>query len=270
VTDTRSIPLRYSVLKHMASSPLHARHALLKSGGEGSLALRIGSGCHALVFGTPEVVVWDGKVRRGKEWDAFEAENEAAGRVILNQTEYAGAQAMADAIKSNEIARRVLFAPDIVREQRIDWTWSGRAWRSTPDARAFRVLAELKTTRCADPQWFWRDALRMHYPAQLAIYRHAIEQTDGVSPRDVYLFAVESSPPYAVVPYQLSERSLEHGWRKAQEWHARWLECEARDEWPGYTTGVEELDVYDRDAEEEMEAERMIAADDGVRADVGF
>lgn len=268
MTDTRSIPLRYSVLKQMSSSPLHACYAHLKADSEGSLALRLGSGAHALVFGTPEVVVWEGKVRRGKEWDAFESEN--SDKIVLNRSEFAGAQSMANAIKSNEVARRVLFAPDVVREQRIDWTWSGRAWRSTPDARAFRVLAELKTTRCADPKWFWRDADRMHYTAQLAIYRHAIEQTEGVKPRDVYLFAVESSPPYAVVPYQLSERSLEHGWRKAQEWHARWLECEEKGEWPGYTTGVEELDVYDREAEEEMEAERMIAEDDGVRAEVGF
>ena len=82
--------------------------------------------------------------------------------------------------------------------------------------------------------------------------------------------AVETVPPYAVVPYKLTERSLEHGWRKACEWHARWLECEKRGEFPGYTQGVEELDVYDAEDQTEIEAELAMANDDGTRASVDF
>ncbi len=312
--NTLSQPLRYSVLKLMDKSPAHARHAMLRSGSEQSLAMRLGSGAHALLLGGGEVRIssglssegvsacikairagedvrqYPGAVRRGKEWDKFSATNEgativlqkdyeqaksivdqeAAGVVLVSKEQHDRAHAIANAIKANEVAQRVLFAPKAECEKRIDWTWNGRAWRSTPDARMFRVLAELKTTRCAQPDVFRWDVQRMGYHAQLAIYRHAIEQAEGWKPRDVYLFAVETTPPYVVVPYKLSERSLEHGWRKAQEWHARWLECEAKGEWPGYTTGVEELDVFDPDEEAAMEVERAMAGDDGTRASVNF
>jgi hypothetical protein len=266
--DTLSLQLRYSVLKIMDESAEKARHAMLREFDGQSLALRLGSGTHALTFGTPEVIEFTGKQRRGKDWDAFKVEHD--GKVILNRSEMRRAQGIADSLRRNAVAQRILFAPGAVREQRIDWSWDGRAWRSTPDARAFRWLAELKTTRNANPEFFLRDAKRMHYHSQLAIYRHAIEQSEGWRPRDVYLFAVETVPPYAVVPYQLTERSLEHGWRKACEWHQRWLECEAKDEWPGYTTGIEELDVYDAEDEAEIEAERMMRDDDGTRANVAF
>jgi hypothetical protein len=266
-SDTRAQPLRYSVLKCMKQSPAHALHAALRPSDGPSLALRLGSGGHGLTFGTPEVVVYE-KRRAGNEWKEFEKAN--ADKVILNPKEYRHAKGIADAIKANDVARRVLLGPEIIREERIDWTWSDRSWRSTPDARGFRVLAELKTTRCADPEFFWRDALRMSYHVQLAIYRRAIEQTTGVKPRDIYLFAVESKPPYVVTPFKLTERSLEHGDMLAQQWHERFLKCEAENNWPGYTTGVEELDVYDVDDEAAMEVERAMRNDTGERAEVRF
>jgi hypothetical protein len=265
---TEQQPLRYSVLKAMGKSAAHARAAATSSYDGPSLSKRLGSGAHALTFGTPEVVVYTGKQRRGKEFDAFAKEHD--GKVILNEKEYRHARGMADAIRANPVASRVLFDKGAVIEQRIDWTWNDRAWRSTPDARAFRTLAELKTTRCADPAVFWRDALRMSYHVQLAIYRRAIEQVTGIRPREVYLFAVESTWPYVVTPFKLTERSLEHGDRLAKEWHEKFLACEAKNEWPAYTTGVEELDVYDPEDESAVEVERAMANDDGLRADVSF
>jgi hypothetical protein len=104
----------------------------------------------------------------------------------------------------------------------------------------------------------------------LAIYRRAIEQTTGVKPREVYLFAVESTPPYVVTPFMLSERALEHGDMLAQRWHEQFLQCEASGEWPGYTTGIEELDIYDPEDEAEAESARAMADDDGLRVAVDF
>lgn len=267
-TSTLDQPLRYSVLKCIKQSPAHARAAALRSGDGQTLSMRLGSGTHSLTFEDRPVVVYTGKQRRGKEWDEFAAANASA--VILNIKEHAHAKGMADSIRSNPVAQRVLFDPKAIREERIDWEWNGRAWRSTPDMRSFRVLAELKTTRCADPAEFWRDALRMSYHVQLAIYRRAIEQVTGVRPREVYLFAVESAPPYVVTPFLLSERSLEHGDRLAKEWHERFLTCEATNDWPGYTRGIEELDVYDPEDELQVEVERAMAGDDGVRAEVSW
>jgi hypothetical protein len=266
--DTRSQPLRYSVLKLMAQSPAHARHAMLRQGDGASLALRIGSATHAMTFEDRPVVAYTGKARRGKEWDEFQAAH--ASDIIVNAKEYAQSRGMADAIRANEIAARVLFAPKAIREQRIDWTWAGRSWRSTPDAYEFRTLAELKTTRCADPEKFKWDALRMGYHVQAALYKRAIFETTGIKIRDAYLFAVESVPPYVVTPFRFSERSLEHGDMLARRWHEQFLECEMTGVWPGYATGIAELDVFEQEDESVMEVERAMDADDGARASVAF
>lgn len=266
--STLDQPLRYSVLKCMAKSPAHARDAMLRQGDGASLALRLGSATHALTFGDRPVVVYPGKQRRGKEWDEFAAAN--AHAVIVNAKEHAQARGMADSIRSHPVAARVLLAHEVIREQRIDWTWNGRAWRSTPDAYHFRTLAELKTTRCADPVKFWRDALNMAYHVQLALYRRAILETTGVKVRDVYLFAVESVRPYVVTPFMLSERSLEHGDMLARRWHEQFLKCEADNDWPGYSRGIEQLDIYDPEDEATFEVERAMANDDGQRASVTF
>lgn len=271
VADTRDLPLRYSVLKAMASSAAHARALALRDSDSKSLALRLGSAGHALTFGTPEVAVYRGKRRAGDEWLEFQEAN--AGKVIVNVKEHAHAEGMANAIRSNPVAARVLFEPRkpaIEFERRIDWEWDGRKWRSTPDAMWFRGLAELKTTRNANPAQFWRDAQKMHYHVQLAIYQRAIEQTTGVRPRDVYLFAVESAPPYVVTPFKLSDRSLEHGDMIARRWHEQFLRCEAENDWPGYTRDVAELDIYDAEVESELEVARAMASDDGTRAEVRF
>jgi hypothetical protein len=313
-TDTRSQPLRYSVLKLMSQSPAHARHAMLRGGGEQTLARRLGSGTHALLLGgatvqvssglasdnvtagvkaindAAEVRVFDGKVRNGNKWKAFLAENdghvillqheheqalriaelERSGVVLVSAEQYERANRMADAIRSHPIASRVLFEKGTTYEQRIDWTWNGRAWRSTPDAFQFRTLSEIKTTRCADPTRFHWDALKMAYNVQAGIYRRAIYETTGVKIRDAYLFAVESIPPYVVTPFRFSERSLEHGDMLAQRWHERFLECEASGVWPGYVDGIAELDVFDQEDETMLEVERAMRDDDGRRASVAF
>jgi hypothetical protein len=312
-SDPRSIPMRYSVLKLMKQSPRHTLHALMRGGGEQTLARRLGSGTHALLLGGTVKVssglasehvtagvkainagieprIYNGPVRRGSKWDAFlkdndghtiltEREHEQAQRIaederngvcLVSAEQYERANMMADSIRACEPARRILLAPEAIREERIDWTWAGRAWRSTPDARSFRVLAELKTTRCADPEVFHWDALRMSYAVQLAVYQRAIHQLTGIKPRDVFLFAVESTPPYVVTPFELTPRSLEHGDRTAVEWHERYLECEAKNEWPGYVTGMAPLDVFDPEDETAVEVERAMANDNGERAEVSW
>lgn len=269
-----------------------AGHALLLGGAE----VRIADGLSgkaaeaaASIRSGDDVAVYDGATRRGKAWDAFVAESagktiytrkeyeqakavidlEASGCVLVTKGQHRHALAMAESVKSNERARAILNDPQAVFEKRIDWTWAGRAWRSTPDARGFRWLADLKTTKSANPAEFWRDAKRYGYDVQMAIYRHAIEIATGIRPTTTYIIAVESSPPYATVVYEFSERRLESGWRKAQEWHARWLDCERRGEWPGYATGAVDLDWHEED-DDSLEVERAMANDDGTRAAVAW
>lgn len=245
IIDPRSVPARFSSLKHFAKSPAHGRYAMVTETDDDSLARRLGSGAHAKTFGTPEVVVYPGKVRRGKDWDAFAAAHN--GDCILNEREYRQATAISEAIKRNETAHRLLFTKGTIHESRIDWEWMGRKCRSTPDARQFRTLVELKSCRTAQPGWFTRDAERMAYHAQLAFYRRAIETATKVAPQEIYIVAVEQKPPYAVTVFRLTERALEQGEKLVRIWFEQMLACEAAEQWPEYSQTIVDFDLMDRE-----------------------
>lgn len=233
-------PIRFSHLKAMARSPLHAKHAMDDSR-EQTLSMRLGSATHSMILGGQPVVVYPGAVRRGKEWDAFKAEHDAA--IIVNQTEHDTASAIASAVRGSPVASRVLFQPEMVYEGTILWEQSGRARRSTPDARGHWHLVELKTTRDAEPGHFQRDAVRGAYHAQLADQARAIESATGRHPRDVYVVAVENTPPHAVSVHRLTPGALERGRKLCDEWMGKLIECEQSGKWPSYADTIVDFDV---------------------------
>lgn len=240
--NTRSFPLRFHNLKAMGQSAAHCLQSFRNDGRE-SLPLRIGKGTHSLVFGGPPVVEWTGKVRNGKAWDAFKAEHD--GSIVLSSKEYAQAHAIDAALRGNELAARVLFQQDAKREQTILWDQQGRQRRSTPDVRGFRYVVDLKTTRCAEPGRFTRDAMFRGYHAQLADYCDAIEASGEARPQRVYIVAVETIAPYAVTVLQLTERALEQGGRLVRTWFERFRACEDANAWPAYCESIVDFDVPD-------------------------
>ena len=65
-SDLADVPMTWSALKMMSLCPAKVRHVALQAdGGETSLAMRMGSGVHAISFGTPPVVVYEER-RAGK------------------------------------------------------------------------------------------------------------------------------------------------------------------------------------------------------------
>jgi hypothetical protein len=68
LVDPRGVPVRFSHLKAMDRSPAHYVHAVQHEREE-SLSMRLGSATHALVFGTPRVVVFRGGMFNGKQYN---------------------------------------------------------------------------------------------------------------------------------------------------------------------------------------------------------
>ena len=236
--DPRSLPCRYSALKQFAQSPLHYWHAM-QDQYEETLSMRLGSGAHAITFGTP-FVVWSGKTRSGKAWDAFKLEH--AGKLILSQSELRKAEAMATALRSNALAMSVLFGPGMVHEQRIDWEWNGRAYRSTPDAASRTVLADLKCLRSARPDDVAWQSKRMQYHAQAAMYRRALNER-GANIQDCYLVVVENKAPHPVTVMRFTPMALEQGERSLALWDEQRRACEQANEYPGYVQSIVDLDL---------------------------
>jgi hypothetical protein len=257
LVDPKSLPVRFSRLKAFS---LSAAHYLLwcqegdDSGGE-SLALRMGSGFHAALFANRELVAYDGR-RAGKDWERFEQKHRERGAVILNRKEFSIAAGMVGAIKRHKRAMELLFDGTTV-EHRIDWTFSGRACRGTPDA--FRAdgawNVDLKSARCTEPRWFSREALKRHYHAQLANYDDGIEAAVGTRPADAYIIAVENVAPFNVVVLRMPAETREVGAKLLRTWWERLLAAEHLNYYGGYVEADIDLVIPDYEQPPEFAVE---------------
>lgn len=234
--DPRTVPVRFSTLKLMAQSPLHYLHAV-RCGYDESRSMRLGSAAHAELFGQP-YRVYPGR-RAGKDWDAFKAD----GGLIVNEKEHAEALLLANAVRSHPTASRLLFSGAKL-EQRIDWTWQDRAFRSTPDAAGRTHLVDLKCLRSSNPVEVERQSSRMFYHAQAALYRRALNST-GHNIKDCYLAVVENKPPHPVTVLRFTETALEAGDRATVLWFEQLRACEAVNEFPGYAQSIVDLGLPD-------------------------
>ena len=241
--------LRFSTLKHFASSPAHFAYWHGREM-EPSAAMRIGTAVHSAVLGGAPVVRYDG-TRRGKAWDDFEASH--PGATILTATEYDTAQACRNAIWYNGEAFKHCGLGIGINERLIEWDFNGVPFRSTPDRyygpSDAATLVELKTTRSAQPAKFLRDATSRHYHAQLGVYRAALASV-GVTVAKALIVAVETVPPYNVTVLELTDRALDVGYRTACGWLEQYKVCEASGEWPGYAQAPIPFDIVE---EEELD-----------------
>ena len=263
--DPRTKPLRFHNLKAMGRSAAHCYESF-QNETDDSLALRLGSGVHALLTGQ-RVETWDqpseasikrrekAKLkglplppitpapRNGAEWDKFEAAH--PGAVILNKAERLEAIRMVTAIRNNPEAERWLTAPGVVYEQTIRWSQAGRSRQSTPDIRCPVRIVEVKTTRSAAPHQFRWDVKRFCYHAQLVDQRNAALAAGLPAPVELCIIAVEKTRPYVVQTYRLTPRDIELGEQILGSWFAAYQVAEASDAWDGYAYGTLDLEVPD-------------------------
>lgn len=238
--------LRFSTLKHFASSPAHFAYWHGREM-EPSAAMRIGTAVHAAVLGGAPVVRYDG-TRRGKEWESFQAS--WPGATILTATEYDTVQECSIAVKYSPASATHVVLPlsdqAWQNEHYIEWTFNGIPFRSTVDRHYgpydAATLVELKTTRSAQPARFLRDATSRHYHAQLGVYREALRSV-GVTVARAVIVAVETVPPYNVTVLELTPRALDVGYRTACGWLEQYKVCESSGEWPGYAQAPIPFDI---------------------------
>ena len=245
--DPRSLPVRYSHMRSMARSPAHALHAM-QHDYEATLSMRIGKGAHSLLLGGPPVLCCPTKQRRGKDFDAWFA-TQPSDAIVLSKKEHARAIAIHAAVSSNTLARQVLTVPGTLFEDTIIWEQSGRARRSTPDARTRDHVVELKTCRDASPDRFRWDVARMGYDGQLADQAEAMRFINGVAPRRCYIIAVENNPPHLCTVHLLTDGTIERATKRNAQWLSQLLECEQTGKWPGYSDQILDLDVPDQNME---------------------
>lgn len=249
---------------------------------------RKGAGWHAfkaLVAGEP-FYVYDGP-RRGKAWQeakdmadglvivtsedveraqvgrAIQAERERTGRYlspIVTSSEHARASECAESVLADPLAAEMLTG---AKEVPLTWRYLGRDCAGQLDVLSAAHVTDLKSTACAEPGWFTRQAFKMCYHAQLSFYAEGARQ-NGFPVEHLGIVAVEPRRPYAVTCFRLTDAAISEGERLIRMWMERLAVCEAADAWPAYCQSVVDLDVaQDVDLiwpEDETEAESAEAA----------
>jgi hypothetical protein len=191
-------------------------------------AMQLGDGVHNILSGVKRVVPYPGSVRRGKEWDQFQADH--AGEIILTAADFDRALAMATAIQSCDAAKRLLEGE---WEKTHLFRWMGLDCRVTPDVRGTSFLTEIKTSASSEPVKFTYHALRMAYHAQMRFQQ--IGTKDDVP---CFIVCCEATEPYPVTVFEMDKRALELGEKLLTLWGERLKSSEASGQFPPYCQSI--------------------------------
>jgi len=216
-------PLSFSSLKAFARSPLAFIH--YKEGQRVETpAMRFGTMVHRAVL-EPEryqesVAVYDG-YRRGKEWKAFEEENQ--GRDILTVKEALDVKACADRLMSHPFAGGLLS--DLSEaEKPFHITQCGVPHRGIIDGITSWAMLDLKVTQRVDHHSLQRTIWDFKYYMQAAIYERAAV-LGGYEPEAYFIVAVESAAPHHVNVVELEPHYIARGhleWEQLLDQYKAW------------------------------------------------
>jgi hypothetical protein len=237
--------INISTLKEVRKSPAHYLYRLANPR-EDETGLMLGRLNHAMIL-EPETVerdfaVFQGKTRRGKVWDAFEAEHLAAGRTIVKEGEYRACLGVRDAVLAHPIASQYLAAGPV--EEVLTWmdAETGLRCKARLDKRSTSVgaIVDLKGTTSTDARIFGAVAARMGYHLQGAFYRRGA-RANGLGDLPFVIIAVEVDEPHDVTVYSIDEDAMYAGDDEVGELLARVAACRASGRWPGRYEGEQVL-----------------------------
>jgi hypothetical protein len=251
-SEYRQIPgVSITRLKEMRRSPLHYRHACDHP--RSSAAFTLGTAAHCATL-EPHLfadtfAVWDEptdtgrqRPRRGKDWDAFVADN--AGKTIITAAEMTTALDIAAAVRSDPAAMRYLERGE--PEVTMQWHERGHQCRGRLDwltcVDGAHVLVGLKTTQDCRPFQFGAAAARLGYHMQWAFYGSGWRHATGGEAATVEI-VVEAKPPHAVAVYAIVDDVMEQGRDDYAQLLDRLAECEASGLWPGPVDGEQVLSL---------------------------
>lgn len=197
------------------------------------------------------------------------------GKELLNQTAMDDVIAMARIAKAQPISRLVFETLASISQAEVSMFTEHRAtgldikirpdYLVTPCAQFPNGLViDGKSCHDASKEGFGRAVWNYSYGLQAALYTSVAQQILETSGRPAFVWlAQESSAPYACLYHGAGDRLLQYWERKIEEVMPRIAECFTSGIWPGYSTGVEFVQLpgwAERilDAEEEEPGEVML------------
>jgi hypothetical protein len=191
-----------------------------------------------------EYCIYEGKVRRGKEYDAFKELN--TGKEVLNTKEFELISDIRQAVMNNPVAKALFKGgkaeysvfyrdpiTDLICKARADYLGAG-------------YIADLKSIDDVCPRNFGNQVVKYGYHIQAAFYMRAF----GV---DEFVFVcVGKKAPYEVAIYSLSDELIEMGHLQIDQALEHLKECKQNKVWEGFNT--------DKDPIKEITAPKWFAS----------
>lgn len=181
---------------------------------------------------TPNV---DRRTKEGKAEYAKFLEN-SKGKTVVDVEMVGKAAAMAQAVQSNELCRKLL---DGEKEVPLFWIdeLTGEKCKCrldvSNDIGEINIIVDLKTTDCAETEIFIRSAIKHGYDFQLAMYKEGVKANTGKEPLCV-IIAVEKEPPYAINILQADELFVQRGYDQFRNLLGKYHYCKESNNWYGY------------------------------------
>lgn len=181
-----------------------------------------------------------------QEWWA-EWDSKTAGKVTISRAQRETAMRQAESVrKLPDIAEALASGRPEVSGFWID-PETGVLCRCRPDwVHEFDsgcVVIDVKTYSDASPEEFAKQAARKRYDVQDAFYSDGFQIASGKEVMAFIFLAVESDYPYqssAVMLDAVGKESGRHKYRRNLNTYAK---CLQTNEWPGYSTGIETIEL---------------------------
>lgn len=224
-------------------SPAHYRFAPSKDTG----AFSLGKAAHIAILEpeTFEARVMKGPAdRRGNNWKDAQAEAANTGRLLLTSGDYDTGLLMRDAVHADARINAIIASSQSQIEHSGFWIdeETGVLCKCRPDLYRpdLGIMLDLKSTTDAHPDAFARSVISYGYHTQEAWYAGGYRALQQNVEGFVFL-AVEKTDPFVCALYELPPSIVAEGQAIARKALARYAECAAADQWPGYSGEITEL-----------------------------
>lgn len=238
--------INFSALKSMKKSPLQFKYDL-DNGRSDSVGKALGRATHTAVLEphkfNDEYAIYDGKTRRGKDWDLFEKEN--SRKTILKREEAEHCIKIAKVVRANPVAKHYLSKGKA--EHTIEWSdkKTGLKCKARLDFLSEvddkLTIVDLKGCSNVQAEIFRVEAGKQGYHRQLGYYQSGIEQTCDGQTADCVIIAVEYKAPHDVAVFKLEEDALFAGFSDCEEFLQKVAVCKTNNDWPGCYQSIQDL-----------------------------
>ena len=185
-----------------------------------SPTLERGKAVHSLILEyEKQAVVRGPSDRRGNKWKEAKQQAEQKGKILLTERDYDTALEIAEsALFNSEFLRSKISNKNFISEASIFTRCkkTGMLIKCRPDGliipesdKGKGEILDIKTTHDASPNGFQRELRKYNYDLQIAFYLHTM-RCASLPCSEMYLVAIEKTPPYAVGVHVLSEIYIKH------------------------------------------------------------